>query len=81
MLLMFRAFQTILEHKYSILSITANLSEFFGNFVSIMQKGNPGKSTQVRDKEENQKGSKIRCNETEIKECKKTQNKAQAMKC
>lgn len=74
MLLMLKAFQMILEHKYSILNITTNS---FGNV--ILQKGNPG--TQIRGKEENQKGSKIRCKGTEIREYKTTQNKAQVMKC
>lgn len=73
---MFQAFQMIVEHKYSILNITTNLSEFFCNLISILQKGNPGKGTQIRGKEENQKGSKIRCKGTEIREYKKTQNKA-----
>lgn len=77
----YKAFQMILEHKYSILNITTNSPELFGNLIGILQKGNPGKGTQIRGKEENQKGSKIRCKGTEIREYTETQNKAQAMKC
>lgn len=45
MLLTLNAFQMVMKHKYFILNITTNLSEFFVNLAGILQKGNPGKGT------------------------------------